>query len=444
MAKQIGKNVYMVSYGAKKAAAVTFGKDAAHAIDAAFGDKKTMAGAKTNGRKYVPRGDNDAKLLELHKVASESPNKWQFLKTNRNFLAGMGVGPHVEKVVQDSLKYVPVPRSPQYRDWHEKLGLDDYVGSAAWQVTFQSELYVKLTLNLNKNTEALEVVDSFIIRPKKCQDGETRITHYYISSKFGQQKFVKESDCIEIPAFDPKNPTKYPVSIIHVRDQIPGQVYSAFGMWWGTEKVTKIANKVPDYYEATLDNGFFVTHHIEVPDDYFDKEGLSEEETETLKQTVLDGIAETLIGADKANKTLFTFSKLNIDGKTLNGIKINPLKNNVEDEAFLKLMDSINGMQSAGHGVRPDLAGVTIGNQLGTSGKELATSANYMQDYMTHLDREILLKPIRIAQKIDGIEPDKYLCVYRISSYTFDVTPKASGDNPNADTAQPETSQLSK
>lgn len=437
MAKKVGHNVYVVQYGPKKAATVTFGKDAGQAVDAAFAEKKTIATSKTTGRKYVPRGENDAKLLELHALASASPNKWQFLKTNRNFLAGMGIGPHEEKVVQDSLKYVPVPRSPQYRAWHEKLNLDDYVGAAAWQITYQSELFVKLTLGIDKKTEGLEVIDSFIIRPKKCLDGETRISSYFISSKFGVQKFVKVEDCIEIPAFDPKNPTKYPVSIIHVKDQIPGQVYSAFGMWWGTEKVTKIANRVPDYYEATLDNGFFVTQHIEIPDDYFQKEGLDEAGEEALKQTVLDQIAETLIGAEKANKTLFTFSKVNIDGKTLTGIKINPVKNTVDDEAFLKLMDSINIMQSAGHGVRSDLAGVAIGNQLGTSGKELATSANYMQDYMTHFDREILLKPIRIAQKIDAIEPDKYMCVYRISSYTFDVTPKGSGDNPNASQTKP-------
>ncbi len=420
----------MIQYAEKKAAAVTFGNDAGSAVDAAFGEKKKSALARAAGRKYIPRGEDDAKLLDLHKVASESPNKWQFLKTNRNFLAGLGVGPHVEIVVQDSLKYVPVPRTPQYREWHEKLDLDEYAGAASWQITFQSELFVKLTLAPNKKTESLEVIDSFFIRPAKLENGDKRIKEYYISAKFSYQKTVKEEDCIKLPAFDPSDPTKYPVSIIHVRDRIPGQVYSSFGMWWGTEKVTKIANRVPDFYDATLDNGFFVTHHVEVPDDYFEKEGLDDSEKEVLKTNVLDGIAKTVIGAEKANKILFTFPKMNINGTVISGVKINPIKNTVNDEAFLKLMDSINVMQSAGHGVRADLAGVSIGNNLGTSGKELATSANYMQDYMTHWDRELLLKPIRIAQKIDGIEPDKFICVYRISSYTFDVTPAGSPENP--------------
>lgn len=443
MAKKVGHNVYVVQYGSKKAATVTFGKDAAQTIDAAFGQKPTAGKSGLSGKGYVPRGENDAKLLELHKLASESPNKWQFLKTNRNFIAGLGVGPHEEKVVQDSLKLVPVPRSTQYREWHERLNLDEYVPAAAWQVGFQSELFVRMALGTNQKVESLDVVDSFEIRAVKCKGDETRIQEYLLSSKFSYQKTVKEEECIRVPAYDPKDPKKFPVCIIHVKDPIPGQKYYSFGMWWGTEKVTKIANKVPDYYEATLDNGFFVTQHIEVPDDYFDKEGLNDEETEKLKQEVLDGIAQTLIGAEKANKTLFTFSKVTVDGKSLSGIKINPIKNSIDDEKFLKLMDNINAMQAAGHGVRPDLAGVAIGNQLGTSGKELATSANYMQDYMAHYDRELLLKPIRIAQKIDGIEPNNYICVYRISSYTFDVTPKASGDNPNSDKPD-ETSKTKK
>ena len=429
--KKIASNVYLVSYKPQSAVTVTFGKDASQTVDAAYGEKP--GSGKSSGSKggYVPRGKDDDKLVQLHKLLTESPNKWQFVNTRRNFIGGVGIGPHQEEVVKGELKYTPIPRSPQYREWHELLDLDTYLAEASYQVAFGGDLFVKMTLSLGKKVESLQVVDTFEIRARKPKENETKISEYWLSSKFGYVKGVKEEDVVKVPAFDPLDPTKYPVCIIHVKPAIPGQKIYGFEPWWGTERVTKITNRVPDYYEAAFDNGFFVTHHVDIPDNYFKKEGLNEEEEEQLKKQVLDQIADTLMGLEKANKILFTFSKLSVDGKTIEGVKITPLKNPINDEAFLKMFESINLIQASGHGVRADLASVAFNNGLGTSGKELATSANYMQDFMTHFDKMTILKPVRIAQKIDGIEPENYLCIYRISSYTYDVTPEASSQNLN-------------
>ena len=437
--KKVAGNVYLVSYGEKKAATVTFGKDAGAAVDAAYVDKSSKVLASKGG--YVPRGKDDARLLQLHQVLSDSPNKWQFVLTRRNFIGGLGIGPHQEEVVKGELKYTPIARSPQYREWHERLELDDYLAASSYQIAFGGDLFVRLALGPNKKVESLKVVDTFQIRARKPKDGETRILEYWISAKFGHQKAVKEEDCVKVPAFDPLDPTKYPVAIIHVRAPIPGQTIYGFEPWWGTERVTKITNRVPDYYEAAFDNGFFVTHHVDIPDNYFKKEGLTEDDEEILKKEVLDQIANTLMGLEKANKILFTFSKLSVDGRIIEGVKITPLKNPINDEAFLKMFESINLIQASGHGVRADLAGVAFNGGLGTSGKELATSANYAQDFMTHFDKMMLLKPVRIAQRIDGIELENYLCVYRISSYTYDVTPESSSQNPNTEEPKAPTQQ---
>ncbi|MER0439629.1 hypothetical protein [Emticicia sp. W12TSBA100-4] len=426
--RKIGHNVYVHQNTKGVSTVITFGKDADKVVDGSV-YSENEGKVKGQSAKYIKRGNNDDKLLKMHLIASKSVNKWQLISTKASFIAGWGLGMFTPKLKDFQEFYEPY-LSNEFRDWCDNLDLFEYLQAAAYQLAFSNELNVRVSIGMDGKVSGLQVIDNNEIRIDELKGNETTVKRFLISGKFGFSKSVKREDCLVLPAFDPKDPTKYPESVIHLIKRIPMQKFTGLAEWWGTEDWANITNTVPDYYESLFANGTFITHQVSFPDDYFEVEGLTEEEKKAEKERTLFDLADTLSGIEKGNKIIVTFSRVSADGKTTKEVKITPLENPINDEAFMKMLAIANQMQASGHGVQGALAGVSFGNEMGTSGKEMIVSADYMQDFLTFFDRGILLKPIRYAQKIDGFEVDKVIMVKRIQSYTFDSTPK------NKDTTQ--------
>jgi hypothetical protein len=70
-----------------------------------------------------------------------------------------------------------------------------------------------------------------------------------------------------------------------------------------------------------------------------------------------------------------------------------------------------------------------IGGNMGSSGKEIISEADFMQDYLMQLYRAAIVKPINMVADAIGKPVD--FAVKRIQSYTFDSTPVKSTANPN-------------
>ncbi|UBM58233.1 hypothetical protein LAG90_15625 [Marinilongibacter aquaticus] len=427
---KIGKKVYTATYGHRQAVAITFGNDASKIID-------TSEYSENDGKKpqstseYFKRGKSDDKLLQMHLLATNSPNKWQLLDTKGAFVAGAGFRLYKrdnEGLIDHSKALLP----KEFQEWMEKLDISDYWEAASLQMAFGAELNIKLVLDSStKKVESIEVLDNNEIRALRPKSGN-RIESFLLNEEFGYSKNIDIDACTTLPAFDPKNPTKYPVSIIHLIARKPGQKIYGLANWWGTKRWTDVANKVPNYYEAAFRNGFFVTHHISFPDDYFDQEGLDDEAVEKLKEDTLNEITETLSSIDEANKIVVTFSKIAADGKsTLKEVKITPIPNPIKDEAFIKMFEAANLVQASGHGIPGKLAGVQLGSDMGSSGKEIAAEATYMQDFLTIFDRERLCKPLRYALKIDNVFQEYWLDIQRINSYVPGSTSKNDVSHPN-------------
>ncbi|GAB3256082.1 hypothetical protein GCM10027347_17670 [Larkinella harenae] len=421
---KLSSNVYTLSYGAKKEAAlVTFGEAdiSAHVAGAGF---KTRS-------EYVPWGKKDDQLVRMHKLASDSPNKWRLIKTRRDFMTGLGVYTHAgKKGKAQGTRFEPVVYPP-FQAWKDLVNWDLEFVSMGLQYAFSGNAFVVLTLDLSKHLVGVEVLDAFKCRVRKLKAGETKVSAYLVNPNFGTKAY-KAADTKVYPAFDPKDPTRYPVCILQLMDRIPGQDYYSFPEWWSTESWTNVANKIPRFHDNGLDNGYNIKYHISIPDDYFDRDGLDDEAKEKLQQEVLQQMGESLEGVENPEKVLFTFHKRGLAGQQDSaGVIIEPLKNTMSDDAYMKLFNTANVAQASGHGVLPTLAGIDTGSKFGGSGKELEASANYQQGFLTYVDRLVLLQVLRIAKRLNDWPAEMDFDIENIALYTFDVTPAGAGQNPN-------------
>ncbi len=421
--RKLSNNVYTLGYGSKKEAAlVTFG-------EADITTHTAGAGFKSRSE-YVPWGAKDDQLTRMHKLASESPNKWRLIKTRRDFTTGLGVYTHAGKEIKGQpTRFEPVVY-PEFQIWKELVGWDLEFVSLALQYSFCANGFLQLTLDLSKKLVSVEMIDAFKCRVRKLKAGELKKSAFLVNPNFGTKAY-KAADTKTIPAFDPKDPTKYPVCILQLMDKMPGQDYYSFPEWWSTESWAKVANKIPKFHDNGLDNGYNIKYHISIPDTYFDKDGLTDDEKNALKESVLKEMGESLAGTDNAEKALFTFHSSNLTGQPLAGVVITPLKNTMSDDAYMSLFNTANVAQASGHGVLPTLAGIDTGGKLGGSGKELEAAANYQQGFLTYVDRLVLLQVLYIAKRINAWPAEMDFDIRNISLYTYDVTPGGSQQNPN-------------
>ncbi|MGA0558288.1 hypothetical protein ACO2Q8_16635 [Larkinella sp. VNQ87] len=423
--RKLGHNVYALSFGPKKEAAlVTFGEADISAHTAGAGYKSRS--------EFVPWGAKDDKLLQMHKLASDSPNKWRLIKTRRDFTTGLGVYTHAGKKSQGAgTRFEPVV-FPEFQEWKDLVNWDLEFVSMALQYAFSANAFIQLTLDPSKKLVGVDVIDAFKCRVRKLKPGELKVSAYLVNPNFGTKAY-KAADTKVVPAYDPADPARYPVCILQLMDKLPGQDYYSFPEWWATESWTKVANKIPKFHDSGLDNGYNIKYHISIPDDYFDREGLEENEKEKLKEETLNQMGDSLAGADNVDKALFTFHTRNMQGNPIAGVTITPLKNTMSDDAYMKLFNTANVAQASGHGVLPTLAGIDTGGKLGGSGKELEAAANYQQGFMTYVDRLVLLQVLRIAKRINGWPAEMDFDIENISLYTYDVTPAGAAQNPNSE-----------
>ncbi len=419
---KLNKSLYVLRQ--KNGAIVEF----TNVMDTAYSARS--AGGTVRGD-FVPRGKKDDVLSRMHKLMTESPNKLRLIKTRRDFVIAKGL--KTRRTIVDDLGRVHEQfevRNLAFEAFRRRVDLDPLLSEAGLQQAFCNDVFIKLTLDLKKKVEELEVLDSFHVRARRLKPGERKVTAWIFNPNFGTKNYRKDQSEV-YPAFDPKEPTKHPVSVIHLRDKIPGQFYYQIADWWGTEAWSKVANKIPVFHDAGLDNGYNIKYHISLPDNYFAKDGLSEDEQEALKIETLDSMGDSLAGIENVDKVLFTFNPIGPDGKPIEGVKITPLKNEMSDDAYTALFLTANIAQASGHGVLPVLAGIDTGGKLGGSGKELEAAANYMQAFLTKTDREILLQLFKYLGAIEAWESDLEFFFEDVKLYNYDVTPTRAEQNPN-------------
>lgn len=375
---------------------------------------------------HIPWGEKDNVLREMHQLCCENPTKWRLMTTKRDFVIGKGLRVGVEGI--DKKDAMKLPTVKAITAFLKRLDLQTTLKDAALQLEFSGRYYIKISLDFSRRISGVELVDVFHCRPRKMEDGESKISAYILNANFGSSRYKKKDDVV-LPAFDFREPTKYAAAILDVRERIPGQVYHSFGFWWGTKDWTKVANKVPNFHDNGLENGYNIKYHVSIPDNYFEGDDMTKQQEDEMKQEVCAAIDETLRG--KTDSVLFTFHTIDVNGKEITGVKVTPIPNHMSDDAYTAIFNTANIAQASAHGILPILAGIDTGSKLGGSGKELEVAANYLQAFLTYPTRELLLRTVLVLKEIEGWSDELTFEFENVELYNFDVTPAGASINQN-------------
>jgi hypothetical protein len=412
--------------------AVAVGKKSDYAVDA-----DNRLGYNMAAVDYIRRGDSDDKLLIFHNLASQSPNKWQVLETKANFIHGSGLDiPTRKKQTNATTGELMLTRAfskeeKRKLELFKKMKLKNYLASAAFQLSFADEINIMVEWSDTMGeVPTLTVLDNNDVRVASLKPNETKIKGFWVSTEFGKTALTNLQDAaIYYPAFDEEKPKASVISIIHLIMPKPGQRFYGLPSWWGTKKWTEVTNNIPEYYEAIMANGAYATTQYSYPKNRFDIEGKTEQQISVLKDAFFTGVTDAITGVKKSGKVIFTEYEFDAMNKQLEDVKIAKIDQGVNDKAFIEMGEMGLLVQLSGHGTPPRLAGLQIGGNMGSSGKEVISEADFMQDYLMPIYKNLVVDPINIV--LESLQIDVQFAVKRIESYTYDATSKSSSSHPN-------------
>jgi hypothetical protein len=180
-----------------------------------------------------------------------------------------------------------------------------------------------------------------------------------------------------------------------------GKLHYAIPNFWALKKSKwlELANKIPLFKLALMNNQVTIKYHIQFPDTHWDFicpgfDKLSKVEKLAIKTTEIKKIVDLLQGEENAGKSIVTgYQVEKISGKEFPGIKIDAIDDKIKDGIYLE--DSVEATIKlfTALGLDPALLGIVPGkggsNRSGND-KKAALNA-YISLIQPHID--LVLKP---------------------------------------------------
>lgn len=246
------------------------------------------------------------------------------------------------------------------------------------------------------------------------------IPAFYLSAKWPS---VLRDFIAEVPAFSKEDPFGVANGIYkHQLADIDRDYYPS-PYWQSNMRWMEVAMKIPRWINGNIDNSINIKYHVEIPEQYFidlypEKRYNSKEECYAARKdaeiTIKQEIDKCLAGSDNAQKIFYT--KFAIDPNTkqpLPGWKINELKNDIKDTAWLSADATAAARISSSHGVDPSLTALVTGSNLNVgSGSDAREKFNIHMQLKTVIPRQKSLEWFDIVSRANRW-PEEYKIGYR-------------------------------
>lgn len=385
--------------------------------------KVTHDGSK-EGAKVLTWG-KDNKLPQRREALIKSNNiVASLIKTRRDITLGNGLTMFTvaweeeDGKLKRKLYEVPIPDKIQ--EWLENSHIKNYLRVACKNLFFHANTFTEMIPSKDgSEITSIECKEARHVRAE-VQDNDGIIQNYFHSMnwnpKAGSNK--RAQDLVRIPGYHPLYHNKLPRQkfMYHTGDELLTDDYYFEPDWWGGREWIMAANAVPKFHNANFRNGYTIRWHIQYPNDYFDDVNITlntEKDREKALQKKKEKrkefmriVNELLAGIENAGRALFTSYDLDKAlNKEFSGIKITPLKGDLQDEALLKLYEKSNQAVISGQGIHPTLANIETQGKL-SSGSEIRNAFLMYLAIKTPAPRDILLEPLNIVKNVNGWDKD--------------------------------------
>lgn len=248
------------------------------------------------------------------------------------------------------------------------------------------------------------------IRKKKRNKETGRMEGFYISHDWSEEVPKK----VFIPAFDQRNPFRYPNAIYEHKLVSNSNDYYITPRWYSSLKWLEVAARIPDWIASNIDNSINIKYHITYPEKYFEElypveksgsEQKQREDIEKAKAELFQSLDNMLAGEKNVGKNFITAFVIDHNGNQLPGWSITPITNDIKDEAWLKADQSAAIRTLTGHGVDAGLAGVVLSNSTSGSGSDVREKLNAHNQLKTIIPRQTTTEWFEIVKRVNGWKP---------------------------------------
>jgi hypothetical protein len=343
------------------------------------------------------------------------PNKLRSLYANNIFpglmdfkvdmMAGADIFVYHEKIVDNKKVRVPVI-DQEVEAWLEDWDFYDYLVDQFTDFAWVENAFCQFITTKDKKSIAKLVH----VNAEECRltvmDPKTKQSEYIVVSDWEDR-----GDKTPYPAFNRKDPLKHTISMYHCKKKSFLFNYYNYPVFIGAlQKWIPLANEIPGFHLARLQNSINAKYHIKIPVESL--KALKELKQWNQKQlddwltAKLKDLDDMLAGSDNAGKTFYSFKQSDPGGKEMAGWEIVEIKNNEKEmsEANLRLFNETNQAITSAVQVQPSLACIQLGDKM-SSGSEVLNSYNLHIKTRTPIARRMVLRPVNMALAINF--PDK-------------------------------------
>ncbi len=290
----------------------------------------------------------------------------------------------------------------------EDSNIRRYIAEAAGDLIILGNAFVEIVLSPDRS----KIVSLAVQSAKNCrwskQDEKTgRYNYVYLNADWANVTSVTDSRVIKYPAIDPYFKSAESLRlrndgfryIYPLHDDTPGSELYQEPFWQPVLRNNwlKLAQLIPNFKVAALENQFDVKYHIKVPSGYWqsafqDWTDKTPEQKQAKKEEFYKKLADSLTGVEKSGSTIFTeFSYDQHLGKEFNDWKIELLDKAKIDGKYIEDSQEASTHLLMATGVDPTIMGTIPGknNNSTGSGSDKRVAINILQISMTPIAESI-------------------------------------------------------
>ena len=220
--------------------------------------------------------------------------------------------------------------------------------------------------------------------------------------------------------------------IVPVTFPSPGRSYYQKPYWYSIIEggLYDFAMKIFPFKDAIMKNKSFINYLVLLDPDYFKeifrRESITDEKAQRkrMKKEYAD-IDKFLKNEENAGKSIITFQKKDPAGQPYPMIKIEVLKNDLQDGAYIEDSEEVSNIISYGMLVHPSLVGATPGKNKTINGTEARELFIIKQALMKPF-RDRILRPFYLIKAINKWPDDLHFVIPNLELTTLDKDPTGS------------------